>query len=192
MGMFDDVTVSDPLPVNDDMIALGLDKNVYSYQTKDLECCLDLYFIQGKKLFRKEYKETKWVEGNPKGSLFDRLGHLERTGEYLQHLSGYHGTINFYTSINDVNGNLDCWVDYRATFTRGVCDKIELIRFTAEDNTERKARAKKWADEILKTNNIWYNKYIFHTKVWYGIRRKLQNILYKIGNLCHIARLKIP
>jgi hypothetical protein len=193
MGMFDDITINDPLPVNDEMIALGLDKNVYSYQTKDLECCLDLYFIQGKKLFRKEYKETIWVKGDPKGSsIFDRTGHIERTGDYLQHLPNFHGTIDFYTNINDVNNNLDCWVEYKATFTNGVCEKIELIEFTARDNTERKAQAKKWEDERLITNNIWYNKYFFHTKIWGAIRIKLRSILYKIGSLCYNATSKIP
>ena len=61
MGMFDDISVAANLPVNQQMIDLGLDKNNRGFQTKDLECCLDKYFIQDGILFLQKYKTNEWL-----------------------------------------------------------------------------------------------------------------------------------
>ena len=47
MGMFDNISVADPLPYNSEMSELGLDINNRSFQTKDLDCVLAEYIIQG-------------------------------------------------------------------------------------------------------------------------------------------------
>ena len=57
MGMFDTINVSDPLPFSDEMKELGLNINNDSFQTKDLENTLSLYYIQGGKLFLEKYKK---------------------------------------------------------------------------------------------------------------------------------------
>jgi hypothetical protein len=84
MGMFDTVSWADPLPFSEEMIAHGLNKNNWSFQTKDFDCSMDNYVVQGNQLFLVKYRDEKWIEGDPKAkNLMDRLGYMDRTGEYL-------------------------------------------------------------------------------------------------------------
>jgi hypothetical protein len=190
MGMFDDISVVAKLPVNQQMIDLGLDKNNRSFQTKDLECCLNKYFIQDGILFLQKYKINEWVEGDQSSKSFlDRLGHLKREEPYLEN-SNYHGTINFYSF--DVIGNLDCTTDYKATFTHGKLDNIELIEFKTRDNTESTAKMKAMMEEQLKRSKKWYNKYIFNTKVWMAIRKFICRMLYKFEEWIADTRIHMP
>ena len=55
MGMFDTVSVSDPLPFTEEMISLGLDINNHNWQTKDLHNAMEMYFIQGGELFVEKF-----------------------------------------------------------------------------------------------------------------------------------------
>ncbi len=189
MGMFDNISVSGNLPYSEEMIALGLDKNTWIFQTKDLDNVMGSYFIQDGKLFRQLYKTETWIEGDPKAKKWiDRMGRLETKDPYLQAI-GYHGEIYFYDSIIDVQDKYDCWVEFKAIFNEGNLVRIELFEFTKEDNTERKQREKNWAEEIERQNNIWYNKYIFHTKpyrwfsrrVWYATCNKLGSFFHSIS-----------
>jgi hypothetical protein len=190
MGMFDDISVAEKLPVNQQMIDLGLDKNNRGFQTKDLECCLNKYFIQDGILFLQKYKINEWVEGDQSSKSFlDRLGHLKREEPYLENCN-YHGTINFYSF--DVIGNLDCTTDYKATFTHGKLDNIELIEFKTRDNTESTAKMKAMMEEQLKRSKKWYNKYIFNTKVWMVIRKFICRVLYKFEEWLADTRIHMP
>lgn len=185
MGMFDNISVSDKLPLNDEMVKLGLDKNVYSFQTKDLHCSLDTYFIQGGKLFEQKYKETKWIE--TKDDKFG--GHIERTDPYLVDTQ-YHGTLNFYHS--EAVDNLDCWIEYNAIFTHGTLEKIELVKFRTTDNTEsRKRLAEIFAQAALERSK-WYNKYIFDTKCWVKFRKIVCAMLLKFEKWLADTRLHFP
>ena len=93
MGMFDTINVSDPLPFSDEMKELGLNINNDSFQTKDLENTLSLYYIQGGKLFLEKYKKEEWVQGNQNAKHYlDRIGRLERAEPYLDPVP-YHGEI---------------------------------------------------------------------------------------------------
>ena len=174
--MFDDIAISDPLPFNDEMKELGLDKNNRTWQTKDLDCAMNLYYIQGGQLFEQEYKVVKWEQGDPNGeSVMDKIGSLIRTDPYLKKLD-FHGEINFYDYIGDVADKWDCWVEFKATFIHGKVEKIELVEFKKTDNAERKKRDAEFWQKIDQQNAIWYNKFIFNTKIW----RKLENIWYRV------------
>lgn len=190
MGMYDTINVSEQLPYTDEMKELGLDCNNLSYQTKDLECCLNVYFIQDKKLYLQQYKNSEYVEGDKNSkNWIDRLGHMKQTDPYLEEIF-HHGEVYFYDYINDVADKYDCWVEYKAVFTRGVLEKIELFKFEKEDNTERKNREKKYKEKYIRENNIWYNKYIFHTrpymwfanKVWYRTCNRIGNFFHTISH----------
>ena len=185
MGMFDNISVSDKLPFNDEMVKLGLDKNVYSFQTKDLHCSLDTYFIQGGKLLEQKYKETKWVE--TKDALFG--GYLDKQEPYLVDTQ-YHGTLNFY-HIQAVD-NLDCWMEYKARFTNGVMEKVELVKFKTTDNTESRKRLEAMFEEAKVRRNIWYNKYIFDTSPWSKFRKLVCKVLLKVERLLSDIRLFFP
>ncbi len=51
MGMFDTIAVAEKLPITQEMIDLGLEEKLQEFQSKDLNCCLDLYFMQNGRLF---------------------------------------------------------------------------------------------------------------------------------------------
>lgn len=185
MGMFDNISVSDKLPFNDEMVKLGLDKNVYSFQTKDLDCSLATYLIQGSKLFEQKYKENNWVES--KDSLFG--GHLDRTDPYLVDTQ-YHGTLKFYHS--ERVDNLDCWMEYNATFTHGILEKIELFDFHTTDNTESRKRFEEIFAQSALERSKWYNKYIFDTSPWSKFRKLVCKVLYKFENWSTDIRMHFP
>jgi hypothetical protein len=185
MGMFDNISVSDKLPFNDEMVKLGLDKNVYSFQSKDLHCSLDTYFIQGGKLLEQKYKETTWIE--KKDDLFG--GYLDKQEPYLVDTQ-YHGTLNFY-HIQAVD-NLDCWMEYNAVFTNGVMEKVELVKFKTTDNTESRKRIEAIFEEAKVRRNKWYNKYIFDTSPWIKFRKLVCKVLSKVERLLADTRMHFP
>jgi len=185
MGMFDTISVADKLPFNDEMVKLGLDKNVFQFQTKDLHSCMIEYFIQGGKLFEQKYKETKWVE--TKDALFG--GHMERTEPYLDDTK-YHGTLKFYH--NEAVDNLDCWMEYKAIFTHGILEDIELVEFRTTDNTESRKRSEEiFSQDALERRN-WYNKYIFDTSPWSKFRKFVCKVLYKFERWLADTRMHFP
>ena len=159
MGMFDTIAVAEKLPITQEMIDLGLEEKLQEFQSKDLNCCLDLYFMQNGRLFVEKYKETKWIEGDKKAkSIFARLGHMERNDPY-QEDTNFHGKVNFYNYIMDVAGKYDCMIEFCATYDKGQLEKIELVEFEKTDNTPRKERDLAWRKEADRIRNAWYNKY---------------------------------
>jgi hypothetical protein len=185
MGMFDYISVADKLPISDEMSKLGLDKNVFVFQTKNMHCCMDNYIIQGGKLLEIKYKTTRWVDD---ASSFSS-GWIERDGEYFQD-TNYHGVINFYHS--EKVDNLDCWIEYSAKFTDGSLIEFKLEKFTTADNTEKKKRLKEIFEASRVYRSRWYNKYIFHTTTWRKIRKPLSDILYWMQNMLQYLRSNLP
>lgn len=174
--MFDIVSVAVPLPYSEEMRELGLDKNNREYQTKDLECYMGRYVIQSGRLFEQKYKKTEWVEGDPKSEfLTDKLGRLSKQDPYWEDVN-YHGEISFYDYLSDIEDKWNCWVEFKATFTRGVLEGIELVRFTKKSNEEQKKFDLDFLKEQQRIKNLWHNKYFFHTKI---IRKFRQKIWYK-------------
>jgi hypothetical protein len=189
MGMFDTICVSDQLPLTEEMTSLGLNLANREFQTKDLDNVLGLYFIQNGKLYRQCYthvEETNTTE-NPHARLFSP----ERGEPYLQEIK-HHGEIYFYDYVNDVADKYDCWVEYKATITHGLVDKIELFKFTKEDNTQRKLNEKALAEKMERESKIWYNKYFFHTKFyrWFS-HRVWYRTFYKLGSFFHSIAYKL-
>jgi hypothetical protein len=188
MGMFDTISVSDSLPYSEEMLSLGF-VNKKSFQTKDLGKSMAHYAIQDGLLYIEKYKNEEWIEGDKDSRDFlSRLGHLERTGRYLE-IVPHHGIISFYEYHQDVDGKWDCWVEFDATFTNGKVEKIELAEFRKESNTERLANEARWQAEITARNNLWYNKYFFDvrpvrwffSRVWYRAFTKLGNFFTRIA-----------
>lgn len=188
MGMFDNISVSDSLPFNDDMKELGIDKNNLVFQTKSLDCLMDSYIIQNNKLYIQKYKSEKWIKGNEASkNIFDRIGHLEREEPYYEEVN-YHGEICFYEFLLNVKDKWDCWVEYKAIFTQGNVTNISLFKFTKEDNSARLQREKEWQEEIQKENEKWINKYFLHLSIVRRVRRYLGKTLNKLGNfLTHVS-----
>lgn len=181
MGMFDTISVADSLPYSEEMVSLGLDKNVFNYQTKDLHCLMDEYVVQNKKLFCKKFKVERWVEGDKtKKNFLERFGHMEREEPYYEDIK-YHGEIYFYDFVQNVNGKWDCWVEYKAAFTNGELTGLNLFKFEKTDNTERLEKEKNFKETIQKENNKIINKYFLHTAPVWWCRRRIGFWLQKLG-----------
>jgi len=175
MGMFDNISVADKLPYSQEMIDLGLNKNNRDFQTKDLDCSLSEYCIQHGELFEKKYKNQRWIQADPKGKSFaDRAGRMERTDEYWDKVD-LHGVIHFYDNQYDVQDKWDCWIEFKAIFTDSKLERIELFKFEKTDNQGRKEQSKKWEERLDRENNLWYNKYFFHTAPFLWFKRKICN-----------------
>ena len=189
MGMFDNISVADPLPFTSEMRELGLDINNRSFQTKDLECVLAEYIIQGGKLFERKYKEEKWIEGDSKSeNWLDRIGRIERGDPYLEPVN-YHGEIYFYDWQDNVNEKWDCWVEFKAIFSNGVVDRYELLRFDKTDNTDRLIREKQWKEEMERAEKVWYNKYFRHTRPYRWFSNKWYRVFNTLGHFCNKAAM---
>lgn len=165
MGMFDTIAVAEKLPITQEMIDLGLESKLQEFQSKDLECALDLYFMQNGRLFVEKYKETKWIEGDKNAKdLMSRLGHMERNDPYQEDVN-FHGKVNFYNYIMDVAGKYDCVIEFCAIYNKGQLENIELVEFEKTDNTPRKERDLAWQKEIERVQNAWYNKYLKFNRI---------------------------
>lgn len=179
--MFDNISVADSLPYNDEMRELKLDINNTVFQTKDLDCLMDNYFVQNGKLYIQKYKTEKWMEGDKNAkSYLDRIGWMQREDPYYEEVK-YHGVIHFYDFKNNVNDKWDCWIEYKATFTEGALNNIELFKFSKTDNAERLQREKEWIEKIEVENKKFINKYFLHTDPVRKTRNKISRFLYKAG-----------
>lgn len=186
MGMFDYVSVADKLPTNAEIDAAGLDLYTHPFQTKDLDNILATYYIQGGRLFVEKYQVTEWVE-DPESWAG---GHIDRKEPYREELRNFHGKINFYHFID--KDDHDHWVEYDAYFTHGKLEKIELVKYKADPNLERKQSLKEMFAGSQERSRIWYNKYIFHTQTWRKIRRAMFISLTYVEKGISYIKYKLP
>ena len=187
MGMFDDISVSDSLPISDEMKELGLDKNNYIFQTKDLDCVMAKYILQSNKLFTEKYKVEEWVKGEENSKdIFARIGYLKREDPYLEQIY-HHGEIYFYDFVHNVQDKWDCWIEFKAVLNRGIVESYELVKFEKVDNAERIEREKEWDEKRKAAEQAWHNKYFFYTRpyrwfahrVWYRVCHRLSTFFQK-------------
>ena len=186
MGMFDYISVADKLPTNSEIDAVGLDLYKEPFQTKDLDNILSTYYIQGGRLFVEKYRSSTWVAD---ADAFAG-GYLDREEPYQEEMVDFHGKINFYHFID--KDDKDHWVEYDAYFTHGKLDKVELVKYKADSNVERKQSLKEMFTKSEERSKIWYNKYIFYTKCWQKFRRFLFRALSLIERGINNIKYKLP
>lgn len=185
MGMFDYIAVSDKLPVNQEMIDAGLDKNDHDFQTKCLGKSMSTYIIQGGRLLIERYKTEEWVEDKSKFAG----GYMKREDPFISDMN-YHGKINFY-HFQPTDG-YDYWIEYEATFTHGKVENIELIKFKKTDNTEKRKQLEALFASAKAAQEKWYNKYFFHTSPWLMTRDGINRSLYWLERQSEKIRLRLP
>lgn len=186
MGMFDYISVSDKLPTTPEIDASGINLYAEPYQTKDLDNIMATYYIQRGKLFVEKYKVTEWVE-DPEGFAG---GYIDRKEPYQEEIYDYHGKIRFYHII-DKDG-YDHWIEYQAWFSHGNMDKIELVEYKKTSNEQKKKDLDALFKRIQTSREKWYNKYIFHTKVWETIRKVVAKGLYSVERGLSYIRMRLP
>ena len=206
--MYDTIIIKQDIPINEAMKRLNIDTRLNllrgtnsekkldemctEFQTKDLDRCLEYYKLENNKLYEQKFKENKWIEPDPKTKDKWESGYLERSGEYWEEIP-YHGIINFYTGINNIMDRYDIWVEYKATFSHGNLDSIEIFNFREESNEARINKELKWKMQLDYERGIWYNKFIFHRKYWCKFQFNLwYKGWYKLAEYCHYMSRLLP
>jgi len=184
--MFDYISVADKLPTNPEMDAAGLNLYTEPFQTKDLDNIMSTYHIQGGRLFVEKYRNTQWVD-DPDAFAG---GYIDRQEPYQEEIFDHHGKIRFYHLI-DKDG-YDHWVEYEAYFTRGKIEEIKLVDYHKTENADRKKRLVEIFERADIQNKKWYNRFIFRTKCWIGVRRLFMKFLSSLEGGINWLRLNFP
>ena len=166
----------------------------YDFQTKDLDLILGLYVIDKNGQLCIQRKDGEWVQGNKNSdSLIGTLGYFKTTKEWLEELNTTTTTV-FYDYQHSQNTDYDYFIEYEAIFVNGKLTSIKLIKFEANDNSERKRKDiefDKKLEEHHKFINTWKYKYFakpynrtisFIFRKISKISQNLSRILYKIEN----------
>lgn len=124
MGMYDDMIVE---------VDLGLPSDVKKdFQTKSLDCLLDLYKIGKDYKLYKQLWERKVIEPDINAtneSIVDSIPMVESTPKGWEFVREFTGVIDFYTSSDDYK----TWYDFRARVRRGFVLSIECTSGLSKD-----------------------------------------------------------
>lgn len=164
MGLFDEIQCKVPLPAKKGVKSAAKWKN-HTFQTKGLHNAMLHFEIRRSGLWVKEvkYKEvdTDTLKKKKRSGAWD-FPILEVKSEkwVKENFTGY---VNFYDILHDIDSDHDAWVEFRAHFQEGqLVDKVELLEWRLENNSDRKADEKKWKDEAgarRKLKERWVYKY---------------------------------
>lgn len=184
MGLFDRVTVSDELPLNDEMKELGFQPKDWDLQTKYFDSAMDHYVVKDKKLYRQLYAKMTRVVGDPKAeSIRDRFDYFKREEPYLQIVESRDDfSFNAYSWMEDPRaGEWDCWTEWTFDVAKdGSVKSVSLWKFDKRTNAERKAQIEQFMKE-LNAYSRWYNRYIFQTQTYILMSYRIRYFLYKLG-----------
>ena len=134
----------------------------HGFQTKDLDCTLDIYIIDENGQLFIERRETEWIEGDPNGEkFFEKMGYAKTVKTWLEPLNRT-CTVQFYDYFSSNNTDYDYWIVYDAVFINGKVNEIKLTTFEATPNSDRKKKdiefqnkLREW-DEFRKTRRYKY------------------------------------
>lgn len=131
MGMFDNFEIDYPLPIEE---WIPVQYRTYAYhtfaadgfQTKDLECLLDYYYIDNSgSLFKN--KQPSWFKGPSKDDEYEKIY--------------FHGHINVYNSVSiysedEKTKGPKLWFEYDLKFTDGLLVCATMLSPTKKDIDE--------------------------------------------------------
>jgi hypothetical protein len=144
MGMYDDISIKDQLPLNQEMIDFGFDHKDSYFQTKNLECSMAFYKIENGELFIEKFAKTEWIEGNKNSKSF-----MVKKGEKTY----------------------EVWVEFNARFGNSKVEKIYLVKFEARDVTERVIAEEKRNEEYRAKMERPVYKYFLNAR-WFGFLKR--------------------
>jgi superfamily I DNA and/or RNA helicase len=167
MGLFDTIIVEKalPLPKKAKEAFKGKDWGKVDFQTKDLEECMQTYYLKknGDLILEKiegtyeELSETEIKENKKNKRWFAPTYRFIETARSLvkQKITQ---TINFYTGLEDNNGN-EWWLEFVAVFNNGKLSSLKSYRV----ELTRTAEEIKKADDEFKAKieadfNLPWNK----------------------------------
>ena len=157
MGMYDDIVCKYPLPLPEDTKGF----KSYGFQTKDLDNALDCYEIREDGTLWLRECEREYTDGDPKGKTWsEKIGLVKETKVWWTHIK-LNKTINMYTYQHG-DGNYDYWVEFVIQFVDGVINKIELKKFEASGNEERKENDRQFIEGLKRRKE-------FESKLFYKL-----------------------
>ena len=185
MGMYDDIVCKYPLPLPEDTKGF----HPCGFQTKDLENALDCYEIREDGTLWLRECEREYTDGDPKGKTWsEKIGIVKETKVWWTPVK-ITKSINMYTYQHG-EGQYDYWVEFVILFMDGVIQKIELQKFEATDNSERKESYKQHIEKIKQRSKfestIFYKLFgkPFNKTMWVIVLG-----LYKLGSfITELAR----
>jgi len=178
MGMYDNILCKYPLPLPEDTMGY----TPREFQTKDLDCMLDLYEIREDGTLWLREAEREYIAENPNGKTFsERMFKVNEVRVWWTELK-LTQTIKMY-DYQDTEGQYDYSSSFQVTFVDGIITKIKLEEFKTIDNTERKELARQ-LDEKMKLR--WQFEDTLRYKIFYGSYNKLIRFVFK--HVCKVNR----
>lgn len=181
--MFDEIYVKQDLPLPDEIKSLKDWRN-YTFQTKDLDNCLSEYIINEYNQLVEVITEREYIpytEEERKKARPWEIWKEVKEGAKTYKNTNYHGLITFYVYDN-IDEDTSFWADFKATFTHGELEKIELVEFkkTPGRKTLDEEFYKKLELEKKKPWNV-FKKYATYLG-WRWFWRKVEKLIFKIEN----------
>lgn len=193
MGMFDDIVCKYPLPMPEDTKGF----KSAGFQTKDLDNALDLYEIREDGTLWLYECEREYTGGDPNGITFsEKFGEVKEINKRWTHVK-LSKTINMYTYQHG-EGEYDYWVEFVIEFVDGIINKIELKKFEANGNKERKENLRLHIEELKRRKEFestLFYKLIgkpFNKTIWFivstlnNVGSFLTEISWKLYRKCKI------
>jgi len=201
--MFDSIISKYPLPLPENLGELTQAQiQSATYQTKDLDCSLDVFKICDDGYLWFEKIDGYYEGGDPKAeSIIDRIGRFKEINR-IWIRDNRTCSIKFYESFgysddHKVYLNNDYWLEYQAVFIDGKLNKISILKFSKEDNTERRAREENFKKECKEIHDFLNKRYI---KSWYSpwrwfvknVFRIYRRIKYHVPSDWKVERFLLP
>ena len=148
-----------------------------NYQTKCLENDLSQYKLHSQRLYLN--KNSGWPSSKE-----------ESVKKSTYELEPHTGSINFYNSFSDENGD-SYWVEFLFTFNKGVLDSKDLVKFELQETAEEaKEREEAWSKRHAEVDAFQRTfKYRFFSKL-YGMLNRFTNWLLDQTILPHPKYIK--
>lgn len=150
MGLFDSIHCHVPLPFPEELDrALVATLQAGSWQTKDLNCFMDVYEVSRDGTLHIEVYDVE-DRSDPNATGIMRIaGMLTRVNTRWRHATEVTGHVFFYESIGRERSG---WVEMKATFVDGKLDRpIALHEYRPIDPVEEEKRTKdreEWMREM--------------------------------------------
>jgi hypothetical protein len=157
MGMFDTVTCQYPLPLPEEANQLTNppDWAAVEFQTKSLDCVLDIYSIEEDGQVYKEVVDREVIQSED-GTLT-----LNETQKGIER-ADFTGEVVFYHM--HMESDYDYWAEFKALFWKGDLKEIELSKWDRQDNKQRIEVLEKIQDHNQQQKNA-------ERRWWYGARQ---------------------
>ena len=177
--MYDTIICKYPLPMPNDPKGYAGSED---FQTKDFDCSLSTYEIDANGQLLVNKTEGHHVEGDKNSKdIFGKIGHYEVTRRWSEFVFKT-SEIFMYDYIHSNKTEYDYFIEYKVTFIDGLIDEVQLVKFEAQNNAERKKKDeefnKKLKDwhEFTKTRKYRYLLRPYTSSVRF-IFRKISNVL---------------